>query len=1151
MSRVHLVIAAVVGLAVGDATAPGARAIGASREADSTGAKSASARGQTLADATARLAARDFAGAEAVCRALLADAEATAGDDSGAVADVLDILVESLWRARKVRDPEARALGERAVRIRETGEHGARGAPADSAALAGSVFNLATVCQISGDYTAARAHYERAIAIQARALGAEHRDLAPTLNAYGMLLTKLEEFDGAKRALASAAAIFEREEGPQSARLGSTLFNLAKVLQGIEDFDGARQTGERALQIQSKAGGPESPGVAMVLNNLGHTLRMIGDYAGALSHYRRSLQVYEKIEGPEGPSISIGLISVGQLLQIMGDYAGARPFLDRALALDEKNLGPAHPQTAADVLALATLESGLGNYEAADARYARAIADWEKTFGPEHSWVAAALSGRGENARLMGRGVAAREFLERALAVREAALGAEHTEVATSLQALAGVLREQSELEAARVACERALAIRERTQGRDHPEIAATLRTLGNIEADAERLETAVALLDRAAAIEEAAYGPSHPALAATLVDRARALAAFDRDDAAFESAIRAEEIAAAHLQRTARALPEQAALRYEAVRASGLDIALGVATSTPDSRRWRRAWDRALRSRGNILDEMAARRRAVGGATDSTIAAAAARVADARQRFANLAVREDATLSPAARARLLDAALAERDNAESALATLSAAFRGELAYSDATLDEITAALPEKSALVAYYRFRRAPGDTDPARHGGAAHHGAAANEAAPRDAYVAFMLPAGARGPIVVPLGDAALVDSAVARWNSAILDAARAEPGDARAHETAIRDAGRALRTLVWDKLARSLRDVTLVCIVPDGAIHLVSFAALPASDSTYLVDGAPAFHYLATERELLPDAREEARGRGLLAIGGPDYDARDFGAAISEATAKFAAGVRAAASAAAALFRGAHSACGDFASLRFEPLRETVREADAVVDRWRAGARASRRAGAHGTGGGRGDERVTRIAGSAAHEDAFKREAPGKRVLHVATHGFFLGGACATAHETIARDNPLLLSGFALAGANHRDAALPDEEDGIVTAEEVAALDLGGTEWAVLSGCETGLGGIVASEGVFGLRRAFQIAGARTTIMSVWPVDDESTRRWMDELYRARLERGASTAEAVRAASLASLQDLRERGKPTYPFLWGSFIAAGDWR
>jgi CHAT domain-containing protein len=184
----------------------------------------------------------------------------------------------------------------------------------------------------------------------------------------------------------------------------------------------------------------------------------------------------------------------------------------------------------------------------------------------------------------------------------------------------------------------------------------------------------------------------------------------------------------------------------------------------------------------------------------------------------------------------------------------------------------------------------------------------------------------------------------------------------------------------------------------------------------------------------------------------------------------------------------------------------------------------------------------------------------------VVHLATHGFFLGGQCRSALEgsraigkavaldpapAVAGENPLLLSGLALAGANRREEAGPDEEDGILTAEEIASLDLSGVEWAVLSACETGVGEVRAGEGVFGLRRAFQVAGARTLIMSLWSVEDEATRAWMKALYEARLRERLDTAESVRAASLKVLADRRARGESTHPFYWGAFVAVGDWR
>jgi CHAT domain-containing protein len=282
--------------------------------------------------------------------------------------------------------------------------------------------------------------------------------------------------------------------------------------------------------------------------------------------------------------------------------------------------------------------------------------------------------------------------------------------------------------------------------------------------------------------------------------------------------------------------------------------------------------------------------------------------------------------------------------------------------------------------------------------------------------------------------------------------------------------------------------------------------------------MVERGPLIHYLSAERDLLPVAA--TFGTGLLALGDPAFGANEDAAAAAKT-----------------VYRGAPSSCAQFAAMRFDPLPESAREAETIAMLWKKGANL-------------GD--VIQLRRSAAGESAFKREAPGKRVLHLATHGFFLGG-CPSALDSasVRGENPLLLSGLALAGANLSHTSAGRLEDGILTAEEISAMDLNGVEWAVLSACETGLGELKAGEGIFGLRRAFQVAGVRTVIMSLWPVDDTVTRQWMTTLYGERFLKHRGTAEAVREADLSALRRLRAEGHSTHPFYWAAFLAAGDWR
>jgi CHAT domain-containing protein len=98
-------------------------------------------------------------------------------------------------------------------------------------------------------------------------------------------------------------------------------------------------------------------------------------------------------------------------------------------------------------------------------------------------------------------------------------------------------------------------------------------------------------------------------------------------------------------------------------------------------------------------------------------------------------------------------------------------------------------------------------------------------------------------------------------------------------------------------------------------------------------------------------------------------------------------------------------------------------------------------------------------------------------------------------------------------------------------------------------VLSGCDTGSGEVRDGEGVLGLRRAFQVAGASNMIMSLWPVTDDGTREWMTSLYRAHFANRRSTAASVREASLQQLRARRAAKLSTHPFYWAGFISVGE--
>jgi CHAT domain-containing protein len=196
---------------------------------------------------------------------------------------------------------------------------------------------------------------------------------------------------------------------------------------------------------------------------------------------------------------------------------------------------------------------------------------------------------------------------------------------------------------------------------------------------------------------------------------------------------------------------------------------------------------------------------------------------------------------------------------------------------------------------------------------------------------------------------------------------------------------------------------------------------------------------------------------------------------------------------------------------------------------------------------------------LLGERATETSLK-QAAAPRILHIATHGFFLEDQPVRIEGTrglsLMRDdgdlgglgvnlkieNPLLRSGLALAGANLREGR---EDDGILTALEASGLNLWGTKLVVLSACDTGVGVVRTGEGVNGLRRALVLAGSETQVMSLWPVSDYVTQRLMKGYYTG-LKQGQGRGQALRRVKL----EMKRRQGMEHPFYWAGFIQSGKW-
>jgi CHAT domain-containing protein len=924
------------------------------------------------------------------------------------------------------------------------------------------------------------------------------QDSAPAKQSASQKLEK-GDTDGAlkdyEQALASLVS------GSDSVEAAGLLLDIAGVLYRKGDYAGSRTSAEHALEIYQRAYGAEHATVAQALNAIALARLGAGDYQGATPQFERALAVAQKTLGPNSET-TVGILErlVNNLTR-SGDYARARVLGEQALAICEQNFPPDHPLTVDALRDLGQLLLEMGDYPSAQSYQLRALAIFERRAGKDAVDVADTLIGMGNSARNAGVYPAARDYFARAAGIYEARLGPHNTRLGGALDSLGQTLTLLKQFAAARSDLERALAIQTRELGARHPWTGNVLQSMAKLEAAAGNYDKARDLYARNLEIWRERLGPEHPFTVATITLLSDTLAHLGENRKALDTALQAASFRRDNIVRTVQTAGEKQALEYAQLHTQSLDTALTIAAlpeTAPED--LARTWDALIRSRALVLDEMGARHRSIRQSADPEVLELAQQAAAGRSEITRLVLEGPARSTLPEYSAKVEAARAGLERSEKRLAGKSAQFRHEFVELGTGYAEVKSALPPGSALIAFRRYSqkncRMAGD-------------------AATDSYLAFVQSAGGGAPAVVRLGSAAHIESLVAQWRGEI-DRERASFGRAKLNnEAAYRTAAAALRQAVWDPVVSRLGAPRRVFIVPDGALQLVNFASLPAANGKYLAETGPLLHNLSTERDLAAPVPAPA-GTELLAVADPSFQMAPGRGSES----------------AAATHRGANSSCADFATMQFGSLPGSLEEVREILRIWNG-------RGWHGL----------ELTGRAATETAVKRNVAGKRVVHLATHGFFLDSQCPAG--SVARDNPLLRAGLAFAGANLRQSAAKDRDDGILTAEEAAGLDLEDTEWVVLSGCDTGVGDIKASEGLLGLRRAFQEAGARTLIASLWPVDDREARLWMATLYRARFVERKGTAESARAADLERLRARRAAGQSTHPFYWAGFVAVGDWR
>jgi CHAT domain-containing protein len=847
---------------------------------------------------------------------------------------------------------------------------------------------------------------------------------------------------------------------------------------------------KRAVEFAEKAMGPDDVYTAFTTAELGRVYHGQSDDEQAIPTFQRALKVLQAKLGSADPAVGFYEGRLGAVYVYTDDYVKADRLLNQALEIEEKALGPDHVWIATTLRDLTVLHWVRKDYAQAEKDGRRALEIFNKAGAPDPLDVADILNLLGALRKAQNDLVGAEQYYKQALAIMEKILGPDNPELTWILNNLGVVARQKKDYISARQYYERALALTEKRFGADSgnsaiilTNIANIYRAQGNYPKSLELHLGALKVFERVASLSHQERTLANIALDyAASGDLAKAIEFETRMEAVNEEEITLNLAIGSEREKLAYLQGPQGAFER-----TNRTISLHLQYAPHDPAAARTAALVILQRKGRVLDAMADTLHALRQRADPQDQKLLDELNETTGEMARLALNGPDKLTPDVYHQKLSELAERKEKLESKISQSNAEFRADTRK--VSLEAVQAAVPQQAVLLEFTTYRPfyVRAETEAEQFG------------APR--YAVYLLRRDGQ-PMGFDLGEASVIDAKILDFRKALRDPARSD----------VKQLGEKLYDMIVKPLEPRLGLTPNLLISPDGQLDLIPFEALRDAQGRFLVERY-SISYLSSGRDLLRMEVPRASRSEPVIIADPAFSTR-----LADATSGH--------SVATSQVRGpAEAQASALTGLYFTPLPGTRAEAYSIRQLF---------------------PNALVLSGPRATKAAVEQvRAPS--ILHIATHGFFLD---TSAHNAARGDlgdgapteNPLLRSGLAFRGANLHS---PDSEVGILIALEASTLNLWGTKLVTLSACDTGLGEVKNGEGVYGLRRAFFLAGAESVVMSLWPVSDYATRSMMTAYYK-ELRLGAGRADGLRAVQLSTMH---RKGRE-HPYYWASFILAGEW-
>lgn len=959
--------------------------------------------------------------------------------------------------------------------------------------LTAKVFNnLAALYYFQSNYPKAETLYLQAINIYRQVVGEKHPQTAETLNNLALLYQNQGKYSQAESIYKESLAIYQEIFGHKHSDTATALNNLGLLYHSQGNYTQAEALFQESFAIRQEVLGNQNPDTAQSLNNLAFLYYTLGMYSKAEPLYQQALAIYTQLLGEKHPYTATFINNLAILYLDRGDYQEAEKYAQQALNIRREILGEKHPDTATSLNNLALLYYTQGDYSLAQKFYQQALTIAMEVLGEKHPDTATLMNNLAECYSSQGKYEEALPLYQKSLATRLEVLGENHPDIAQSVNNLANLYYIEGDYIQAENLYQQVINIYRGVFGDKHPNLAQAFNNLGITKQSEGKYAEAESIYQRGLSLRRELLGNNHPQTAQSLIHLASLSWTIDNIPSALTYLTEATEIEeknlADFLYRSGDESRKQAYINTLFGTTNGT-ISLHLNGAPNNQQATNLALTTILRRKGRVLDAMsdivATLRQNSNPNTDKIFAS----LADKRSQLASLTFKGKDDRNPTVYKELIDKLEGDIKKLETELSNQSGEFR--TINQNITLEAVQKAIPPDTVLIEYMVYHPFNPKTE--------------EWGKPRYAVYILHSEGEAKG---IDLGETETIDKLVQEWRENL------QFGDTQ-DLTTLQGNGEKLQQLIFQPLLPFLKSKTKLFISPDSQLNLIPFAALSDSQGRYLIENY-TFNYLTSGRDLLRLQNRFQPQSEAVIVANPNYDLEINSNNLIASNS-----------------RGRNQRGVDLQSLNWccQPLQGTKEEAQAIIPLL--------------------SNPIVYTGNEALVTNLSQIKAP--KILHLATHGFFLPDVTQTNQASFGRssinnqskmiesENPLLRSGLALTGFNPQH----NQMDGALTALSASSLYLWGTKLVVLSACQTGVGDVKNGDGVYGLRRAFVLAGAESQLMSLWDVFDEATKDLMIDYYQ-RLRQGEGRAEALRQVQLSMLRSEKYR----HPVAWAAFIPSGDW-